>query len=162
ILSKYPLIEAKPFELMPRRMSMHAVLDVEGQPLHVIVLHLTPNQLGDLEGQSLPARLRERFTIRSNEITELIIELQKIDAPVLVLCDCNFAETSQAYQRLHEHLNEVHRAIGWGFGKSNGDPLAYQRVDYIWFSDSLAPQSVRFEDAAASDHKPIFATFQFE
>ncbi len=162
IMSKFPVIEAKPFQLMPRMMSMHVVLDVEGQPLHVIALHLTPNQLGSLEGQSLRSRIRERFTIRSNEITELIFELQTIEDPVLILCDCNFAETSQVYGRLHEHLNEVHRAIGWGFGKSNGDPLAYQRVDYIWFSDGLAPQSVRFEDPAASDHKPIFATFQFE
>lgn len=161
ILSKYPITEVKQFVLQPRRMSMHAVLDVDGEPLHLIVVHLTPNQLGSLDGQPLRLRLRERYTIRLTEVTGLLLELQNIDGPVVLLCDCNFSETSQAYRKLAAVLKEVHREIGWGFGKSNGNP-AYQRVDYIWYSEGIEPLSYHFSERAASDHKPIFATMQFE
>lgn len=161
LLSKYPIVEVVPFTLQPRRMSLHAIINVEGQPVHVIVVHLTPTQLGSLDGQSLNLRVRERFTIRFLEVTEIIHELQKIDEPVIVLCDCNFAETSQVYRQLDEQLDEVQGEIGWGFGKSNGEPFVYQRVDYIWYSPELVPTAVSFGEQASSDHKPVMATFQF-
>lgn len=160
LLSKYPIIEVKPFVLLPRRMSMHAVLDVEGTPLHVIVVHLTPTQLGSLDGQALNLRVRERYTMRKIEVTGLILEIQNIDDPVLLLCDCNFAETSEVYRQLDTHLDEVHGEIGWGFGKGNGVPVAYQRVDYIWYANGVVPTAVQFSDPALSDHKPILATMR--
>lgn len=164
ILSKYPVEELATFVLQPRRMSMHAILDVEGDPLHLFVVHLTPTQLGDLDGQSLNLRVRERFSIRLAEVTGLILELNKIEAPAIILCDCNFVESSQAYRNLSAHVKDVHREIGWGFGKSNfllDLPFPLQRVDYVWYSEGVQPTAVGFSDRGRSDHKPILATFEF-
>jgi endonuclease/exonuclease/phosphatase (EEP) superfamily protein YafD len=156
-------VEIKPFVLQPRRMSLHAIIDVEGQLIDLLVVHLMPDQFTKLNGQSLNLHTRERFNIRRVEVTDLLIELQHdTQYPAVVLCDCNFAETSEVYRMLAREVNDVHREIGWGFGKTAWSDLLVMpvmRVDYIWYSDALTPIYTSFGDRAASNHRPLIATF---
>lgn len=164
LLSKYPVVELLPFTLSPRRMSLHAVLDVEGRPIDVLVVHLMPNQYNQLNGQTPWLRTRERFNIRRVEVTDVLIELQRNTAnPALLLCDCNLTETSQLYGILDDQLTDVFRAVGWGFGRTaqlGSLPVAIQRIDYIWHTGEFEATAVRLGDAASSDHRPVVATLK--
>lgn len=164
LLSKYPVVELKQFVLLPRRMSLHAVVDVDGQLIDVIVVHLTPNEFRQRDGQSLPLRMRERYNLRRVEVTDILLELQQdTDNPALLLCDCNFTETSQVYRLLDREMTDVYKQAGWGLGRTqflSGIPLPLVRVDYIWHTGEFGETAVSFPDRAASDHRPLLATLE--
>ena len=163
LLSKYPVVELKTFTMQPRRMSMHVVVDVDGQLLDLIVVQMTPNEFDNLNGQSLRIRTRERYNIRRVEVTDLIIELnQNTSNPAIVLCDCNLVETSEVYRFLAKRMHDAYKDVGWGFGKTFWQtriPIPMVRSDYIWYSDGLNPTRVQFSDRGPSDHRPLLATF---
>ncbi|MCP5096185.1 MAG: hypothetical protein GY943_11580 [Chloroflexi bacterium] len=165
LLSKFPVTQTFSFPFPPRKMGMHVVVDVDGQPVHLFVAHLIHNGLANLEGGlSFAEQAHERFTLRSVEVTHLKLEMADISDPVLFLCDCNLTETSQAYVTLDSVLDDSFRETGWGFGLTSfvlfdGMP-PLNRIDYVWHSDRLTAVSTKIGERGGSDHLPIIATLQ--
>jgi len=82
--------------------------------------------------------------------------------PVLVLCDCNLSDTSEAYQGLRAILQDTFADAGWGLGHTvllGGLTIPLQRLDYIWRSRSWLAIAARVGmEAGGSDHRPVIAT----
>jgi len=93
--------------------------------------------------------------------------------PVIVLGDFNTTDQAQNYQLLAEHLTDVHRAVGWGFGFTfpgrwrdelplHGVPLLPMlRIDYVFVNQYWTPEEIRvLPEGPGSDHLPVVATLR--
>ena len=165
LLSKYPILSANQLSFPPDdHRALHAVIDWHDQPVHVFVVHFSANNFFDNPLSQLPELARERYGQRADQITQLENELSLIDEPILLMCDCNFTDTSEAYSRLKQILSDSYRSTGWGFGHTlhpSNIPIRVQRIDYIWYSDSLIPVNSYVGLAGGSDHHPVISTFRY-
>ena len=165
LLSRYPIIEATKFSFPPRnRLALHTIIDWNGQPVHVFVVHLSANNFFDNPISQLPQLAMERYGQRAMQITRLEEELSMIDEPVILMCDCNLTDTSEAYARLKQMLNDSYRSAGWGFGHTLHPPdlpFRVQRIDYVWHSDDFTSESSYVGLAGGSDHHPVISTLAY-
>ena len=162
LMSKFPIEQMIAIDFPPRQLALHAVVTVDEQPVHVFVTHLMPNQLAQLdEDQALSAKARDRFNFRLVEVTNLQLEMERIADPVLLLCDCNLTDTSWAYGRLDEFLDDSFAEAGWGLGHTGLIPylpFPTYRIDYVWHSQQFTAVSATRGNRAGSDHLPVIAT----
>jgi vancomycin resistance protein VanJ len=131
---------------------------VDGAPLHIFVVHLTPNNLFDAPADQFAATARDRYARRAAETARLGEEVRAVHAPVILLCDCNLTDTSQAYAQLAAFLTDSYREAGWGFGhtlRTASLPIAMQRIDYIWHSDAFVAVAATVGQDGGSDHLPV-------
>ena len=166
LLSRYPILSANKFSFPPRdNLALHTIIDWEGQPVHIFVVHFSANNFFDNSMAQLPQLALERYGQRANQITYLEKELSLIEEPIILMCDCNFTDTSEAYSRLNHVLNDSFRSAGWGFGhtlKPQGIPFRVQRIDYIWHNNNFAPINANVGLAGGSDHHPIISTLAYK
>jgi vancomycin resistance protein VanJ len=156
LFSRFPIAAAAPFPLPPRNLALHATLQVEHTLVHVLVVHLSPNRALRSPLPALGTIATAHYATQANEIASIRQELQPIHAPILLLCDCNLTETSQAYAALATLLHDSFREVGWGFGHTYpADPLPLQRYDYIWHSEEFVALEAEIGPAAGSDHRPV-------
>ena len=162
LFSRFPIREWSELNLPWLDLSVHAVVDIDGTALHVFVLHFVPTLLSEVPLVEWPTRVAEREAIRTDQIGRLLRALPDSGEPALILCDCNFTETSAAYAEVDTRLQDSFAEVGWGFGhtirplKMN---LALQRIDYVWHSSQLLVLSAEVVHAGGSDHYPVVAAF---
>lgn len=134
-----------------------AVLDVDGQPLTVLVAHPPP------PGIALPDR---RFASRTIFDVPLIIDLTTGGGPALVLADLNIPDQSEEYELLRAAgLNDSWREAGWGFGltfpaavyRGILPPIPLWRIDYILHTDDFYALRAWRGPITGSDHRPVLA-----
>jgi vancomycin resistance protein VanJ len=156
LFSRYPITEKRLFRYPEVRSPfLRAIVDVDGTPITVYVLHLTsPNIIG------LPWTYTA--SMRDHELRLVLDLLATESGPLLVLCDCNFTDQSNAYGALRDLLGDAFRDAGQGMGFTY--PNAHRllpllvRIDYIWYSGHFAVDSASvLDDSGASDHRPIMA-----
>jgi len=102
----------------------------------------------------------ERFGRRAAEVSRLQAIIGDLDGPVLLMCDCNLTDTSEAYAGLNALLGDSFREAGWGLGHTSqpsGAPFPLQRIDYVWHSPDFRAVQAAVGQAGASDHRPIIA-----
>lgn len=102
-------------------------------------------------------------------------EVKAASGPVIVLGDFNTTDQAQNYQLLAEHLTDVHRAVGWGFGFTFPgrwrDPwplpihkvplVPILRIDHIFVSQHWLPEAIHVvPEGPGSDHLPVVATLR--
>jgi vancomycin resistance protein VanJ len=102
-------------------------------------------------------------------------EVEAASEPVIVLGDLNTTDQAQNYQLLAEHLTDVHRAVGWGFGFTFPgrwrDPwplpihkvplIPFLRIDHIFVSQHWLPEEIHVvPEGPGSDHLPVVATLR--
>lgn len=102
-------------------------------------------------------------------------EVKATAEPIIVLGDFNTTDQAQNYQLLGEHLTDVHRAVGWGFGFTFPgrwrDPwplplhkvplIPILRIDHIFVSRHLLPEETHVvPEGPGSDHLPVVATLR--
>jgi endonuclease/exonuclease/phosphatase (EEP) superfamily protein YafD len=162
LFSRFPLREVKPVALPPLNLAIRATVDLATQPVTVLVVHLTPNLLFHTPVQQWPAYAQMNYAQRQAEIVQLSALVQAEQRPVLVLCDCNLSDTSEAYHRLRTVLQDTFADGGWGLGHTvilGGVPIPLQRLDYIWRSRAWLAITARVGGSAGgSDHRPVIAT----
>jgi vancomycin resistance protein VanJ len=161
LLSRYPIESFEPFKLPPRNLTLHAVVNVNGTRVHVFVVHLSPNNFFGYPVNEWLGLFEERYASRASETSQLKALIGPITEPVIMLCDCNLADTSQAYETLRSFLTDSHREIGWGFGHSLIHPpntFRTQRLDYVWHNAAFAATSITVGPQGGSDHLPVTAS----
>ncbi|NJN54896.1 MAG: hypothetical protein HC804_09150 [Anaerolineae bacterium] len=161
LMSRFPITAVAKFPFPPKDLALHALIDWDGQPVHVFVVHLSANNIFDNSLISLPQLVQERYTQRADQVTRLQEQLAEIMEPVVLLCDCNFTDTSEAYGRLNSRLNDSYRRPGWGPGHTlytKGIPFRVQRVDYIWHSPHFVSRASHVGQDGGSDHRPVIST----
>ena len=163
--SRYPIEMMEKFPLPPRNLAIHTIINIEGQRVHVFVVHLSPNQVFDHPISDFVPLVTERFRHRAAEVTRLREEITALSEPVLLMCDCNLTETSEAHHRLNEFLDDSFREVGWGFGHTLHPPVApipIQRIDYIWHSNDFVAVEAFVGQDGNSDHLPVVAKLRFD
>lgn len=160
LLSRFPIETVEWFPLPPLDHALHTTVNVAGNRVHVFVVHLSANQFFDYPASQFVPLVIERYGRRAAEVTRLTEEFADLDEPILLMCDCNLTDTSEAYARLDLLLNDSFREVGWGFGHTFHPPVApipIQRIDYVWHSDEFAAVQAFVGQDGGSDHLPVVA-----
>jgi vancomycin resistance protein VanJ len=158
VLSKYPIESAERFGLPPRDLALHAVVRVEGSNVHLIVVHLSPNNFFNHSTTAFVTLVKARYGHRKKETMQLTQMIRDLDGPVLLLCDCNMTDTSEAYARLDTVLDDSFSEAGWGMGHTLQPPqlsFPVQRIDYIWHTEEFEALYSYIGQDGRSDHLPI-------
>lgn len=165
LMTRFPIEAAQPISLPTGQPALHAILRVGQRRLHVLVAHLSPNHLFKDPTVDLATATTSAYTRRAAEVARLVEELRRLDAPAILVCDCNMTDTSQAHAGLQALLIDSFREAGWGLRHTNytsGVPFPTQRIDYIWHSAGLAAVTAAVGQPGGSDHLPVVARLGFE
>ena len=165
LLSRYPIEQVEWFALPPLDIALHATVRIEGEPVHVLVVHLSPNNFFDHPASEFIPLVKERYGRRAAETRRLQQKIKGLTGPVLLMCDCNMTDTSEAYARLTTVLQDSFRQAGWGFGHTFQPaiaPFPIQRIDYVWHSEAFQPVRAYVGQDGGSDHLPVVAQFRLE
>lgn len=92
------------------------MVTIEERQVHVFVVHLSPNNFFDYPLAEFISLVIERYGYRAAEVNGLKAEIRDLTDPVLLLCDCNLTDTSEAYSRLSSFLHDSFREVGRGLG----------------------------------------------
>jgi endonuclease/exonuclease/phosphatase family metal-dependent hydrolase len=165
LFSKYPISTTAPFPLPPRNLSLQATVEIEGQHVHIFVVHLSANNMiGGYPADQFIPLAEERNTSRLAETAHLREIVSPIGEPVILMCDCNMSDTTQSYQTLSSFLTDSHAEVGWGLAHTiriPGIPVALQRIDYVWHNAGLVALKTWVGTEGGSDHLPFVAQLAF-
>jgi endonuclease/exonuclease/phosphatase (EEP) superfamily protein YafD len=164
VLSKFPLVSGERFNLPPRDLALHTVVQVEGTKVRIIVVHLYPNNLFDHSTTQFVTLVKERYGYREKETMQLTQMIHDLEGPVLLMCDCNLTDTSEAYARLDTVLDDSFSEAGWGMGHTLQLPqlsFPFQRIDYVWYTEEFEALYAYVGQDGGSDHLPIVAKLRF-
>jgi vancomycin resistance protein VanJ len=156
LLSRYPIESYEYFRSLPDSHSnVRALISVDGIPVTVYAVHFqsphgptSPFTYDASERQAEMADLRERLQVETG--------------PLLVLCDCNMSDQSDAYRSMDKLLDDAFRDAGRGMGftfRLRRFLPFMVRIDYVWYSrDFVALDALTWNDSGSSDHRPVVAT----
>jgi endonuclease/exonuclease/phosphatase (EEP) superfamily protein YafD len=158
LFTRYPIISSEKLNLPWNDLSRHAVVAINGLDVHVFVLHLIPTLIGQAPISTWPERITEREKIRMDQIDRVFSALPDEDVPVLLLCDCNFTETTAAYARFASRFQDAFREVGSGLGHTVhpvGITISFSRIDYVWYSHHFVAEAATVASGGMSDHSPV-------
>jgi vancomycin resistance protein VanJ len=164
LFSRYPIESSEPFALPPRNLTLHAILNIEGRRVQVFVVHLSANNMAGYPLDQFIPLAKERNESRLSETAQLQKMIAPMTEPVILLCDCNLTDTSQAYQTLSSFLVDSHQEAGWGFAHTisvPGIPFEVQRIDYVWHNAGFVALETQVGVRGGSDHLPFIAKLAF-
>jgi len=163
LLSRYPILHSEWFQPAGvGRPTIHAVLDVNGRPLHVLSVHPPPPSLSHRPGRWLPV-VPDGFSDEGGErqVAGIARRVAAMDGPVLALGDFNMTDQTPAYARMTPLLKDAFREAGWGFGFTfpHGErvgrlplPGPLVRLDYVFHSDDLYAGRAQVRCRGGSNH----------
>ncbi|MGD1872050.1 MAG: endonuclease/exonuclease/phosphatase family protein [Mastigocoleus sp.] len=159
LLSRFPIIDTTilPYKEMER--GLRATLDIGGgKQIQVIVAHLVPNY----PSHEFLKLAKKWYSRRLAEASYLQKIVKNRNFPIVMMCDCNFTDTSEAYSRINSVMDDSFYQAGWGFGHSfKGFVFPLGRIDYIWNTRELRAIDAYVAEDAGSDHLPIMAKLSF-
>jgi vancomycin resistance protein VanJ len=166
ILSRYP-IQVHPVD--PRIRRIWVTLDVDGQQVEVINVHLNSPDYGAYSPPWLPQlRLPRGYSaaVRAGEAPILFSIVDNTAGPLIVLGDHNTSEREPLYREFAARLTDAYRHTSWGVGATYPNnreyfgikmPFPLVRIDYVWTRD-ITPVSTTIKcDVAESDHCMLVA-----
>lgn len=155
ILSRFPIDNSIALPASPIKRGIQVTLRLNnGKPLEAIVAHLTPSY-------PLHEFLEKAdfwYKSRAAEVSYLNKIVKQSNQPMIVMCDCNFTDTSETYSRMQNFLNDSFHQAGWGFGHTFlGRFFPVGRIDYIWHTQDIKTVEAYVGREAGSDHLPVIA-----
>jgi vancomycin resistance protein VanJ len=151
------------------RIASSAVIQIDGQRIKVVSVDGVHNPTPGKPLNQWASVATQHYAQKAAEVQRLERELRGDGGPFLLLCDCNLADTSQAYAQLASFAKDSFREAGWGFGHTINVPVGMfflpigQRMDYIWHSPEFtALEASVGRDAGSSDHLPVIAKLRLK
>ena len=170
LLSRYPVIGQEQLALYPERPDLHVTVDIEKNPLNLLVAHPPPPRV---MGARLVFDPRAEFQL--DALANLVLE----HAPGVLLGDFNMTRRNAVYARfvaagLEDAFAVAGSGRGWtlpmrlghsarlkhGLQRMRLRPVA--RVDYIWCTPGLHAQAAWVGEDAGSDHLPVVARLELQ
>lgn len=155
LLSRFPITATRQLDLFPARPDLHALVEVDGRALTVIVAH------------PLPPRFHRRgFSFLAGTRAQLarLTALATAGGPTLLVGDFNLTDRHPLYRsKSAAGLVDAFQAAGSGRGytfPARLGPLPclpLLRLDYIWHTRHLRATACWIGEAAGSDHRPVLA-----
>lgn len=178
IWSRYPIVSEVRWEGSRRGANwQHAVVDVNGQQVHVVNLHLSTPRVNVRTSEILPVPVvvGESSAARSLEVDWLVPRLRALSGgtdAVVVAGDLNLTDQTPEFGRLlAAGYADAHRQAGWGFGLTFPAvprvrivrrsflvrwPLI--GIDHILLSPHVrARRAEVWPEGGSSDHRPVVA-----
>jgi vancomycin resistance protein VanJ len=163
LLSRYPISHSEWFYMAENgKTALHAILDVNGRPVHILVIHPPPPYLSWHKSRWLPAVL-DGFSEEKPEsqVMDVARRVAALEGTVLVMGDFNLTDRSRAYTRMAALLKDAYREAGRGFGftfphseRAGRLPIPgpLVRLDYVFHSADLYAASARVGCEGGSNH----------
>ena len=163
LLSRYPILHSEWFQLTGvGRLTVHAVLDVNGRPVHVLAVHPPVPSFSHHRGRLLPV-VPDGFSDEGTErqIAGIARRAAALAGTVLVVGDFNATDQTHAYAQMARLLKDAFREAGWGFGFTfpHGErvgrlpvPGPLVRLDYVFHSDDLYAERAQVRCEGGSNH----------
>ena len=164
LLSRFPLEKSETFLLPSGRIAIHVTILIDGIRIHFFVVHLSPNNFFQVPVAEMIPRVIERYGQRMSEVNHLEEEVTTLTEPVVLLCDCNLTDTSEAYAHLTSFLDDSFVEVGWGMRHTLQPPqfpFPIQRIDYVWHSNDFVAIEALIGQSGESDHLPVVAKLEF-
>jgi len=159
LLSRYPIVDDHVYLSYYKYIRhLRIVLNINDSPVIVYLTH--PHS----PRTSFPPTAYDD-RMRNEQLAVLRDELKEETDPVLVLCDCNMSDQSDAYKALDRVLDDAFREAGWGMGFTFMPRrlLPMLRLDYIWHNvDFVARDAHPGSDSGSSDHRPMIAELMLQ
>lgn len=171
IFSRYPLTDTTFF--FPESAGhaegfQYADITVEGKKIRLFNAHLESPGLNDQElsaqsglrgGRTILSKLKFTHGIRMNQAKELKEQMDKSPYPVLFGGDVDDIPNSTTYFFLRKGLNDVFLKKGAGIGRTFASVAPTLRIDYLFTSRELKPQTFFVIPGNYSAHYPIITDF---
>ena len=129
------------------------------------VLTSTPEnqQLLDTVGKTVFHKLQKGYTLRSEEVKEMLQGIPDVDLPVILCGDFNDTPLSYTYRRVQKAgYSDAFLSVGRGIKPTFAGKLPLLRIDYFWANDKVKPlQFIRCRQKM-SDHYPILLDFSIK
>jgi endonuclease/exonuclease/phosphatase (EEP) superfamily protein YafD len=156
VFSRFPIEESIPVvdATTNSRSTSVAVVDVDGQRIQVVPVHLISPCPGC--GPSVLERLQFEGEVRSAEMGNVMDALDP-DLPAIVGGDFNSNDRSGPYRRLAKAgFTDPQRDAGSGIGMTwpNDGPVPLLRIDWVMVR-GLDAVSARVVDGGSSDHRAV-------
>ena len=153
LLSRFPIRDLEHLTFHKTRPDLHAIVERDGAPMHILVVHPPPPA-----PQELNARARQMGKIK---------QLADLLDPVLLMGDLNMTHWQQAYRQLLD-VGLLDAFVEAGHGSSLTFPTRrgvvplrpLLRLDYIFYSTELTALDSWVGPDGGSDHLPLFAQFR--
>jgi endonuclease/exonuclease/phosphatase (EEP) superfamily protein YafD len=146
---------------------LEAILDWDGEPVRVILVHLLAPRLGQINRAGLPLRVQGFDTSRqARNLTALLNVISARDVPTIVLGDFNTTERQEGYRRLlAAGLTNAHAEVGWGFGltypaprsRFSWLPMPVIRIDHLFYDERWRAERTWTTPLMGSDHQALLA-----
>jgi endonuclease/exonuclease/phosphatase (EEP) superfamily protein YafD len=171
ILSRYP-IQVHPVD--PRIRRIWVTLDVDGQMVEVVNVHLNSPDYGAYSPPGLPQlRVPRGYSaaVRASEAPILFSIVDNTSGPLIVLGDHNTSEREPLYREFAARLTDAYRRTSWGIGATYPNnreyfgiqmPFPLVRIDYVWTRDITPISTAITCDVAESDHCMLVADLALE
>lgn len=162
ILSRFPILERKQHSLEGLSQALEARVDVNGQPVRVLNVHMMTGDPKKILGKN--AGLQERLALTAqtrHQQTKALLELiEDSPDPVILLGDFNTPPNSEDYGRLAGALQDSFGAKGLGFGYTYRADWPVWRIDYIWHSQQLKTVDSKVSPVIVSDHRALISSLR--
>ncbi len=145
-------------------------LEIGSDSIFLVNAHLAKPGLLEVFETGEMGKVRNLAIQRKEQIQQILQMISAQHLPAVVACDCNMTDLTGGYSQMSQTLRDAFPTSGWGFGhtfiiprgfdfKSNIN-LPFQRIDYIFYSDSLDANAARvIRSDTGSDHRPVIAEF---
>jgi len=144
--------------LNPFRSFVHAIVNVNGVPVHAISVRFIAGRSWDKRPQSVVPWTFYVLGEQIKEISFFLDYLKGLEGPVVFGGDLNATPSSIILRKLNEVAADVYLQdhIWGGFTFWTRFP-SYARLDYIFCMNETQPVHSERPDIVVSDHYPIFA-----
>ena len=187
ILSRVPFVTAENIRITTNFMRghtnlNHAVIEVEGQPVHLYNCHLYHGSysfiqlvFGYIDRQQFWKSVNRAYLRHRGEASQIASHVLAQKDPVIFAGDLNDTPNSIVYSHFDGKLVNAFHVAGWGLGTTYGydrllnnipRPLRFLlfdflRIDHIFCSTFFEIRSARVLPVAGSDHRPQLVTVRF-
>ena len=170
IFSKYPLVGAGKFDFEGTyNNTIYADLRVGTDTLRVYNFHLQsigilPN-LDYLQAQGadrISEGLSAAFVRQQEQAEALVQHREKSPYPVILAGDLNNSAFGSIYNMMSDGLNDAFLEAGNGIGGTFTFGFYPLRIDFILSDPGLTVTEYLTLERGMSDHKPIFASYQWD
>lgn len=166
VFSRHPISDATILDLEADRPAVVVKAEIDGKPITFISSHLLAYGLWWVDWGDIPSVADERTIAQNRQVQILLEEIEQLEGPVILGCDCNSKEISSSYRMLEDVMQNSARQIGWTLRRNEivnaRQDVNLQHIDYIFFQGQINPANiVTIQNKSGSDHFPVFAEFYF-